>query len=144
MRGQVSAELMAIIGLILALFIPLLLTVYAKTNEANQELYQIQAELASTRLAYLINSVGQLGTGSSILADVFIPPYINRIQITNQGRGSQVVINMNTQNGQSEISDVIRFPVTLDDPRNRLQNPSEGLRRFNISYVGNSVIVRVV
>ena len=143
MKGQVSAELIAIIGLVLALFIPLLLTVYVKTNESNQQLYNVQAELVSTRLAYLINSVGNLGQGSSILADVFIPPYITRIQISNLGRGSQVIVRMNTPSGESEISDAIRFSINPASSVD-LRNPRQGLRRFNISYIGEYVVVRVV
>ena len=64
MKGQLSIELIVIIGLVLVIFIPLLVMVYYKSNEANEEIALHQAELSVFRLAYLANSVGSLGTNT--------------------------------------------------------------------------------
>lgn len=139
-RAQVSIELMVLIGAILVIFIPLLLHVYFKTNEANEQLFQVQAELASGRLANLINAAGNLGSGSSLISEVFIPSNIRRIELKNVGRGGELAVRVRTQSGETEIIDIVRFPVT---PL-ALDNPLHGLRRFNISYDGSRVNVRVV
>jgi hypothetical protein len=56
MKGQVSTELLVIVALVLLIFIPLLVLVYMKANEASQQIGSYQAELAISRVASLANS----------------------------------------------------------------------------------------
>ncbi len=137
-KAQVSVELMVMIGAILAIFIPLLLHVYFRTNEANEQLMQIQAELASGRIANLINAVGNLGEGTSLIVEVFIPGNVKSVAIKNLGRGGEVVVKAQIQSGETDFVNVVRFPVdelTID-------KPLQGLKRFNISYDGIKVSVK--
>jgi len=137
-RAQVSVELMVMIAAILALFIPLLLHVYFKTNEANEQLAQVQAELASGRIASLINAIGNLGEGSSLIVEVFIPGNVKSVKLKNLGRGGEVIVKASTQSGETDFVNVVRFPVdelTID-------KPLQGLKRFNISYDGQKVSVK--
>ncbi|MBS3067313.1 hypothetical protein J4450_01305 [Candidatus Micrarchaeota archaeon] len=137
-RAQVSIELMVMIAAILALFIPLLLHVYFKTNEANEQLAQVQAELASGRIASLINAIGNLGEGSSLIVEVFIPGNVKSVKLKNLGRGGEVIVKASTQSGETDFVNVVRFPVdelTID-------KPLQGLKRFNISYDGQKVSVK--
>ena len=59
MKGQVSTELLVVVALVLLIFIPLLVLVYTKANEANQQIASYQAELSVSRIASLANSVGR-------------------------------------------------------------------------------------
>ena len=60
-KGQVSTELMIIIGVILVVFIPLIVAMYFKTSEINNALETSQAQLAVGRMANIANSMGNLG-----------------------------------------------------------------------------------
>ena len=139
-KAQVSTELLIIIGAILVIFIPLLLTVYFKTTEANETLASLQIEISASRLANLINSIGNLGEGSSIRTEIFIPQNVKKIDIHSLGRGGEVVFKVSKQTGDSEIVEIVKFPVNDLS----IDNPSQGLRRFEISYNGEEVNVKAV
>ncbi len=113
MKGQVSTELLVIVGLILLIFIPLLVLVYVKANEANQQIASYQAELTVTRIASLANSVGSLGTETSVMTDVYLPP--NTVNLTTvssgSGQGGEIVLTVRTSDGDSPIADIIKYPI---------------------------------
>ncbi len=140
MKGQISTELMVIIAAILVIFIPLLFTIYLKSTESYEQLYQVQAELVSTRLAYLINSVGNLGTDSSVVAEIFIPPRVKKVEVRNLGGGGEVIVQASTRSGDTDIVDTVRFPL---EESVILDTPSPGLRRFNITYDGLLIHVKL-
>ncbi len=139
-KAQISIELMVMIAAILVIFIPLLLSVYFKTNESNEQLFQVQSELMSTRLSNLINAVGNLGQNSSLRAEIFVPNNVKLIELNNLGRGGEVLVKISTSSGDTDIVDIVKFPVT---PL-KIDKPSQGLRRFDISYDGQKVNVKVV
>ena len=136
-KGQVSIELMVIIAAVMVVFIPLLLHVYFKTNEANEQLAQIQGELLTSRMAGLINAVGNLGQNSSLISEFFIPSNVRRIEIKPIGTGGEVIISIATIGGDSELVDIAKFPV---EPL-VIDSPFSGLRRFRIAYSGDKVTV---
>ena len=137
-KAQVSVELMVIIAAILAIFIPLLLHVYFKTNEANEQLFQVQAQLVTTRLSNIINAVGNLGENSSLIAEVFIPPNVKFLELKSLNRGGEVIVRVATQSGETEIVDIVKFPVN----DLKIDSPSTGLRIFEIFYDGKVVNVK--
>ncbi|MBD3210089.1 hypothetical protein GF318_01790 [Candidatus Micrarchaeota archaeon] len=112
MNGQVSTELLVIVALVLLIFIPLLVLVYFKANEANQQIASYQAELSVSRIASLANSVGSLGTNTSVTTDVFLPPNTVELLTTGSARGGEVVLRMETPQGPSEIVEVVKYPIT--------------------------------
>ena len=115
MKGQLSIELIVIIGLVLVVFIPLLVMVYYKSNEANEEIALHQAELAVFRLAYLANSVGSLGTNTTLYADVYVPKNVGSIKITRVGSGGEITFVMNNANSKTnEISSIIKYKIDKD------------------------------
>ena len=98
----------------------------------------MQAELASGRIASLINAIGNLGEGSSLIVEVFIPGNVKSVKLKNLGRGGEVIVKASTQSGETDFVNVVRFPVdelTID-------KPLQGLKRFNISYDGQKVSVK--
>jgi uncharacterized protein (UPF0333 family) len=133
-RGQVATEFLIIIGLVLVVFIPLLMFVYFKTNEANAQIGEYQAELAALRLAYLANSVGALGSSTSLVAEVYIPPGVSNFSTRSVQRGGEVVLIMNTPSGPSEVVEVVKYPIA--NPQ-ELQS-QQGWARFTITSVYNS------
>ena len=116
MRGQVSTELLVIVAIVLLIFIPLLVLVYFKANEANQQIATYQAELAVSRIASLANSVGSLGTNTSVITDVYIPANTVYLATNQSGRGSEIVLRLRTPDGEKDTPDVIKYPVSNPGP----------------------------
>jgi hypothetical protein len=122
MKGQVSTELLVIVALVLLIFIPLLVLVYLKANEANQQIASYQAELAVTRVASLANSVGSLGTNTSVVTDIYIPPNAVSLKTMQSGRGGEIVLTLQTPEGNKDTPEIIKFP--LDNPNPNLADAS--------------------
>jgi len=112
MKGQVSTELLVIVALVLLVFIPLLVMVYLKAGEANQEIGSYQGELAVSRVASLANSVGSLGTNTSVTTDVFLPPNTVSFMAANAGIGAELTLKLNTGQGTNEISLPVKYPIS--------------------------------
>lgn len=133
MRGQVSTELLIIVGLILLVFIPLLALVYFKANEANQQMAAYEAEMAVFRLAYLANSAGSLGTDTVIYTDVYIPKGSANLTASGVGRGGEVVMVLHTDQGDVEIVEVVRHRIGSPAAPPIQAEPSFGWTRVEIS-----------
>ncbi|HSB46767.1 MAG TPA: hypothetical protein VLD37_02050 [Candidatus Bilamarchaeum sp.] len=110
-RGQVSTELLVIVALVLLIFIPLLVLVYFKANEANQQIATYQAELAVSRVASLANSVGSLGTNTSVVTDVYVPANTVYFKTVASGRAGEIVLRLRTPEGDKDTPDVIKYPI---------------------------------
>jgi hypothetical protein len=116
MKGQVSTELLVIIALVLLIFIPLLVLVYMKANDANQQIGSYQAELAVSRISSLSNSVGSLGTNTSVTTDVFLPPNTVSLETKQAGQGSEIILKVRTPQGDTEVSDIVKYPLKSYGP----------------------------
>jgi hypothetical protein len=144
MKGQVSTELLVIVALVLLIFIPLLVLVYFKANEANQQIAAYQAELSVSRIASLANSVGSLGTNTSVITDVYVPPNTIWMNVTGVGRGGEISLTMDTPQGPTAPGvEIIKFPVnnaTLAD-----SSTAGGWMRLNISssFSGGQASVQI-
>jgi hypothetical protein len=112
MKGQVSTELLVVVALVLLIFIPLLVMVYMKANEATQQIGSYQAELAVSRVVSLANSVGSLGTNTTVTTDVYLPPDTISFETMQAGGGSEIVLKTRTPQGITETADVVRYPLT--------------------------------
>lgn len=144
MRGQISTELLVIVALVLLIFIPLLVLVYFKANEANQQIATYQAELAVSRVASLANSVGSLGTNTSVTTDIFVPANTVYFRTVQSGRGSEVVLRLKTAEGEKDTPDVIKYPVS--NPGDIVDaSTAGGWIKLKISsvYVDNVAHVRI-
>jgi hypothetical protein len=111
MKGQVSTELLVIVGFVLLVFIPLLVLVYMKANDSNQQIASYQAELAVSRLGSLANSVGSLGVDSEVITDVYIPPNTVSLATNDAGRGGEIVLTIETAQGQTELVEIVEYPI---------------------------------
>lgn len=144
MKGQISTELLVIVGLVLLVFIPLLVLVYFKATETNQQMAAYQAELAVFRVAYLANSVGSLGTNTSVTTDIFIPRNVRQFRTATAGGGGEISMQVDTPEGPTDIVEVIRYPVanpgSLAD-----QSAAGGWMRIRITseYTANQARLRI-
>ncbi|MBI5046770.1 hypothetical protein HZC07_03490 [Candidatus Micrarchaeota archaeon] len=143
-KGQVSTELLIIVGLVLLVFIPLLVLVYFKANEANQQIASYQAELAVFRIAYLANSVGSLGTNTTVFTDVYIPKNAKSFTTQSIGKGGEIDMVVDTPQGPSEVVEVVGYPIVNQGPI-VTPSPEGGWSRIKISseYTGGQAKVRI-
>lgn len=136
-KGQVSVELMIVIGFILVFFIPLLMIAYFQMIDLNQDLSEIQANVAVSRLANTINSIGRMGVGSSIILDVYLPPG-SELELEEYDKGGEIILSLDKLSGPSEIVGVTWFKI------NSLSSLPGGLNyRFNITAQEDMVFVEV-
>ena len=142
MKGQVSTELIIIIGVILVLFIPVLITIYLKATEANEQIASFQSDIALSRLANTVNSIGQLGEDAYTIAEVHIPAEAEKIEFNNFGEGGEIVIQVQLEGSISELVEVVKFPMAASPEV--MDNPHEGIHRFRITNQGEQVAVELL
>jgi hypothetical protein len=138
MKGQVSTELLVIVGFVLLIFIPLLVLVYMKANDANQQIASYQAELAVSRLGSLANSIGSLGVNSEVVTDVYIPPNTIALSTNDAGRGSEIVLTLSTAQGQTELVEVVKYPIENPNPEIVGESTGEWVKIKITSTTGES------
>ncbi|MEW6723103.1 MAG: hypothetical protein AB1324_07605 [Candidatus Micrarchaeota archaeon] len=144
MKGQVSTELLIIVALVLLIFIPLLVLVYLKAGEANQQIGSYQAELAVNRISSLANSVGSLGTNSSVVTDVYIPQNTIYLQTVQSGRAGQLVLRLKTPEGEQDNPAIIKYPLV--SPGTLADSSTAGTWmkvRISSVYVDNEAHVKI-
>ena len=140
MKAQVSTELLVIIGLILLVFIPLLTLVYFKANESTQQIASYQTELAVFRIAYLANSVGALGTNTTVYTDIYIPQNVRAFTTKSTGGGGEITMVVDTQQGQSDVVEIVKYPIEGEIPVSGTQG---GWTRIKITALNDNGGVRV-
>ena len=148
-KGQVSTEMIVVIGLVLLIFIPLLTIVYFKATESNEELASYQAQLAVSRIAYLANSIGSLGTDTSIYTDIYLPEGTVSLETKKSGKAGELILTKKDGEATNEIVEVITYPIEINgEIVNQIENGNENGRwvRLKISSerVGDEVKISMV
>ena len=110
-RGQVSTELLIIIGLLLLLLVPLLFYAYNRTNIAKEDIGVQKAEFAAQRMARLADAIGYMGGESRIVDEIQIPPHVTSISV--RGNGHDIVFTMDSTTGTKEIVKSSAFKILL-------------------------------
>lgn len=110
MRGQLSTEILILVGLVLVLLVPLLLYAYTKASSSNEDLAVQKAEFAVQRLASLSDSVGYLGGEAAIIDEIEVPSYIKSLYISSNGR--DIVMEMDSSAGTKQIVQSTNFDLT--------------------------------
>ncbi len=129
MKGQVSNELLVVVGFILLLFIPLMFVMYIKLSDVAADLSTLQAHFSASRIAYLVNAIGYMGGGSSIITEVYVPENVGEVTI----KGNEVVFLTEIKGQPSEIVKPTSFTIeggeTITSPgRYRVEITNEGDR----------------
>ncbi|MDD5023000.1 MAG: hypothetical protein PHU63_02425 [Candidatus ainarchaeum sp.] len=140
-KGQISIELMIIIGFILIFFIPLLLISYFQILELNEDLSNIQANVAVSRLVNTINSVGRMGSESSVIMDIYLPAN-SEITFKGYDKGGEILLTLEKTSGLSSIVGFTWFSINTDPTFSSLKGGSH--YRFNITSIEDQVNVTLV
>ena len=98
-RGQMSVEILILVGMALFLLIPVLLYAYGRANVSGEDLSTQKAEFAAHRLASLADSVGYLGGASAVIDEIEIPPYVKNVSVS----GRDIVIELDSASGKKQI-----------------------------------------
>jgi uncharacterized protein (UPF0333 family) len=107
MRGQVSNELLVVVGFILLLFIPLMFVMYLKLGDVNNDLSLLQMHFSAARIAYLINAIGYMGEGSSMITEVYVPENIKRVGFNPH----EVVFTANVRGADNDVAQPTSFEI---------------------------------
>lgn len=107
-RAQVSTELLVLVGVMLAMLLPLLFYSYTKASIANEDMAVQKAEFDAERLARLADSVGYLGGESAIVEEIEIPSFVKKVS-TNE---KDIIIELATSAGRKQIVKTTAFPLT--------------------------------
>lgn len=107
-QGQVSTELLIIIGFMLLLLLPLLIYSYSRVSIANEDIAAQKAEAAASRLAHLSDSVGYLGGAAAIMEEVEMPPNLKSIAVG----GHDIIILVDSSSGKKQIVKTSAFNLT--------------------------------
>lgn len=105
-KGQVSLELMIIIGVMLAFMIPGIMYALTLRGEQAQTQSMAQAQLTVNRIGHTINSVGTAGFGSSMKFEIIVPNYLLYLNLVSDpsvpGKG-EVYARMLTGSGIQDL-----------------------------------------
>ena len=107
-RGQMSVEILILVGMALFLLLPVLLYAYGRANVSGEDLSVQKAEFAAHRLASLADSVGYLGGAAAVIDEIEIPPYVNSLSVN----GRDIVIDMDSGSGKKQIVAGSTFNLT--------------------------------
>lgn len=110
-KGQVSVELMVVIGFIIMLFIPLIMLIYYKASELNTDIEGLESRLLVSKLAFISNSLGYMGDVNSLKAEFLLPEKVRSLEFKRLGQGGEVLI---TLKDGSQISQVTKFPFNSE------------------------------
>lgn len=98
-KGQVSTEVLILIGLMLLLLLPLLVYAFNRSGAAKDDLTMQKSEFAAQRLARLSDSVGYLGGAAAIVDEVEIPANVKNITIN----GRDIIFEIDSPTGRLQI-----------------------------------------
>ena len=99
MHGQISTELLIIMGFMLLLLLPLLLYSYGRVSITNEDIAAQKAVAAASRLAHLSDSVGYLGGAAAIVEEVEMPPNLKSVKVS----GHDIIILVDSSAGTKQI-----------------------------------------
>jgi len=111
---------------------PLLLITYVNASTSGEKAIISQAGRAASQIASTADSVGYLGSGSSMIAEIEMPSGVQAIEIRNSSSISEIVFNISTSSGTSQLVHVSRFPISASQGDLR-RLATTGLHRVNIS-----------
>lgn len=98
-KGQLSTETLVLIGLMLAIMVPLLVYSYQRANIVREDLSMQKAEFAVGRLAAISDSVGYLGPDAAIVEEIEVPPHATRLE----ANGRDIVMTVVTSSGTAQV-----------------------------------------
>ena len=105
-RAQASAEYLLILGVLAAAILPFLLLLIWNANQNPEALAMTLATFSAARLAASVDSVGSLGAGAALRAQIEMPE-----GVTLNASGREIVAHLNTRNGPVDIVSPTHFDM---------------------------------
>ncbi len=145
MRGQIQIETLVLVGFVLALAVPVIITLFG-TGSSNTDDVMVQQGGAAVRLMVdSVNEVGLSGTSAVSTVDVFFPcgnspavisPTSKIRSITIGGASSrEIVLSFDTANGPTDVVGLTNSDVTALDG---IQNDTGcGVKRLRFEQTGS-------
>lgn len=147
MKGQVSNELLVVVGFMLLIMIPLLYIMFFKMDAIRADLSMLQVHFSVARIAFLVNAVGYMGDGSAVITEIYVPETVESVTIGMEGGGAsehEVVFTMLSQGQTNEIVQPTAFPIEIgDDPVQFTGEDQGGSGRYRLEMenVGGTVVL---
>lgn len=107
-RGQVSTEILILIGMMLLLLLPLLAYAFNRAGVAREDLSVQKAEFAAHRLSQLADSVGYIGGASAIVDEIEIPPNVRGLSVS----GRDIIFEIQSSSGRQQIVKPSSFTIS--------------------------------
>ncbi|MCP4646645.1 MAG: hypothetical protein GY852_02775 [bacterium] len=142
MKGQVSNELLVVVGFILLILIPLLYIMFFKMDAIRADLSMLQVHFSVARIAFLVNAVGYMGDGSAVITEFYIPETVESVTIGGSSE-HEVVFKMFTQGATNEIVQPTAFPIEANDTLKIAEEeyPGGGRYRLEMENIGGTVVL---
>jgi uncharacterized protein (UPF0333 family) len=109
-KGQVSNELLVVVGFILLILIPLLYIMYFRLDAIKTDLALLQIHFSVARIAFLVNAVGYMGDGSAMITEIYVPENVQEVAIG----GNEIVFTMLSEGDANQVVQPTAFMVEID------------------------------
>lgn len=106
-RGQVSTEILIMVGMMLLLLLPLLFYAYGRANVAGEDIATQKAEFAAQRLATAADSVGYLGGAAALVEEIELPGNVLNVSVS----GHDVIFELAASAGRRQIVKASAFSI---------------------------------
>jgi uncharacterized protein (UPF0333 family) len=140
-KGQVSNELLVVVGFILLILIPMLYIMYFRMDAIRADLALLQIHFSVARIAFLVNAVGYMGDGSAMITEIYVPDGVQAVAIG----GNEIVFTLPLDGEDNEVVQPTAFKVLLDEDAELLapDNGEVGSGRYRIELFnqGGTVIL---
>ncbi|MEW6329603.1 MAG: hypothetical protein AB1468_05840 [Candidatus Micrarchaeota archaeon] len=99
-KAQVGIEVVVVVGLILAVFIPIIFKLYNDLSSSSDTLNLLQARETAKKIANVADIVASAGYPSKVTITLYVPQNVESITL-NANR--EIVFTMRTSSGRTEI-----------------------------------------
>ena len=106
-KGQVSTEILMLVGLLLLLLLPLLMYAYGRAGVTGEDMAVQRAEFVVQRLASSVDSAGYLGGAAGVVEEIEIPANFKNLTVS----GRDIVITIDSSAGKKQIVKSTAFKI---------------------------------
>ncbi len=135
MKGQVSTELLVIVGFMLFLLIPTIIYTYYKAKEYSYFMELKESDLTAARLAYMINALGSSGDNNALKVEFDLPDSIEYLSFRDYGIGGEVYLKLKNY--------TISYPTKFGIVANQTYNGGSSYK-LEFYSLGNKIYVKYV
>ncbi len=139
--GQVSTEILVLIGMMLLLLLPLFYYAYSRSNVAREDIAVQKVDFAAQRLKNMADSVGYLGGASALVDEIEIPTNVRTFGVS----GHDIVFEIDSSTGKKQIVKSSAFEINASGSLAALAKPGTYFVQVSAvsDYSGNSGQVRM-